>query len=176
MKIDEHGQIQISETEAIQALYSGRISHLGQVFLDDIQVVERYNSSIDLNADSLPRLNLYQPLEGNKKEFDRKLQNQWLMPESYLKLDIEHWLLEQCNLPEQILRVQTEIELYNQFQLIPLLKYLKYLVDTLRSNNIVWGVGRGSSVASYCLYLIGVHKIDSLRWNLDIREFLKSGE
>jgi DNA polymerase III alpha subunit len=51
--------------------------------------------------------------------------------------------------------------------------YLKYLVDTLRENKILWGVGRGSSVASYVLYLIGVHKIDSLKYNLDIAEFLK---
>jgi DNA polymerase III alpha subunit len=54
-----------------------------------------------------------------------------------------------------------------------LLFYLKYLVDTLRENKVLWGVGRGSSVASYVLYLIGVHKIDSLKYNLDIAEFLK---
>jgi len=34
-------------------------------------------------------------------------------------------------------------------------------------------VGRGSSVASYCLYLLGVHKINSLKFDLDIKEFLK---
>jgi DNA polymerase III alpha subunit len=43
----------------------------------------------------------------------------------------------------------------------------------MRSNNIVWGVGRGSSVASYVLYLLGVHKVDSIKYGLDIREFLK---
>ena len=54
-----------------------------------------------------------------------------------------------------------------------LLKYLKYLVDTMRNNNIVWGVGRGSSVASFVLFLIGVHKINSLYYDLPIEEFLK---
>jgi DNA polymerase III alpha subunit len=43
----------------------------------------------------------------------------------------------------------------------------------MRKENIVWGVGRGSSVASYVLYLIGVHKIDSLYYNLDVEEFLR---
>jgi DNA polymerase III alpha subunit len=43
----------------------------------------------------------------------------------------------------------------------------------MHQNNVVWGVGRGSSVASYVLYLLGVHKIDSLKYNLDIHEFLK---
>ena len=54
-----------------------------------------------------------------------------------------------------------------------LLRYMVYLVDFMRENNIVWGVGRGSSVASYVLYLIGVHKINSIRYNLDWREFLR---
>jgi DNA polymerase III alpha subunit len=54
-----------------------------------------------------------------------------------------------------------------------LLQYLKYLVDTMRKNNIIWGVGRGSSVASYVLYLIGIHRINSLYYDLSIDEFLK---
>jgi DNA polymerase III alpha subunit len=50
---------------------------------------------------------------------------------------------------------------------------LIYIIDTMRKNNIVWGVGRGSSVASYILYLLGVHKVDSVKYNLHIEEFLK---
>ena len=70
-------------------------------------------------------------------------------------------------------RVQSELVLFRQLNMIPLLKYIKYLVDTMRENKVVWGVGRGSSVASYVLYLIGVHKIDSIKYELDINEFLK---
>jgi len=43
----------------------------------------------------------------------------------------------------------------------------------MRRNNIVWGLGRGSSTASYVLYLLGVHKINSLYYDLSIEEFLK---
>ena len=50
---------------------------------------------------------------------------------------------------------------------------MKYIIDTLRENNIVWGVGRGSSVSSYMLYLIGVHKVDSIKYNLNINEFIR---
>ena len=53
------------------------------------------------------------------------------------------------------------------------LRYMVYLVNFMRENNIVWGVGRGSSVASYVLYLIGVHRIDSIQYGLDWREFLR---
>jgi DNA polymerase III alpha subunit len=50
---------------------------------------------------------------------------------------------------------------------------MKYVVDTLRNNQVVWGVGRGSSVASYVLFIIGVHKIDSVKYKLPINEFFK---
>jgi len=55
----------------------------------------------------------------------------------------------------------------------PVLKFLVYLVNICEENDVVLGVGRGSSVASYILYLINVHHIDSIKYNLDIKEFLK---
>jgi len=70
-------------------------------------------------------------------------------------------------------RVSEEFEEYRQRNMINLLRYMVYLVDFMRENGIVWGVGRGSSVASYVLYLIGVHKIDSIKFGLDWREFLR---
>ena len=53
------------------------------------------------------------------------------------------------------------------------LGFLIYLIDLMRTNNIVWGVGRGSSVSSYILYLIGVHKVNSILYKLDINDFLR---
>jgi DNA polymerase III alpha subunit len=95
------------------------------------------------------------------------------MPKEYRDFEIVGFLLDQTQNEEQYQRVVTELELFIQHNMIDLLKYLKYLVDAMRENKIVWGVGRGSSVASYCLYLLGVHKIDSIKYNLDIKEFLK---
>ena len=65
------------------------------------------------------------------------------------------------------------LELYKKFNLYPVLRYLIYLVNLMRENNIVWGVGRGSSVSSYVLFLIGVHKVNSIEFDLDINEFLR---
>ena len=96
----------------------------------------------------------------------------WLIPEEYKKLDIEEFLVDQCP-KENYDRLIKELELYQKNNMVPVLRAMKYLVDTLRSNNIVWGVGRGSSVASYVLYLIGVHKIDSVKYKLPIEEFFK---
>jgi DNA polymerase III alpha subunit len=69
--------------------------------------------------------------------------------------------------------VQTEYDMFEKKEFIKVLQFLIYFIDILRANNIVWGVGRGSSVASFCLFLIGVHKINPLLYNLNISEFLR---
>jgi DNA polymerase III alpha subunit len=98
--------------------------------------------------------------------------NNWFIPEKYKNMDIEKFLVDQC--PEENYdRLQQELELYDKNQMIPVLKTMKFIVDTLRENRVIWGVGRGSSVASYVLYLIGVHKIDSVKYKLPIDEFFK---
>jgi DNA polymerase III alpha subunit len=43
----------------------------------------------------------------------------------------------------------------------------------MSEHKLIWGVGRGSSVASYVLYKLGVHRIDSLYYDLDPAEFLR---
>ena len=82
-------------------------------------------------------------------------------------------LLEEAQNDEEKMRVQMEYDLFEKKEFIRVLQFLIYFVDTLRANNMVWGVGRGSSVASFCLFLIGVHKINPMLYNLDITEFLR---
>ncbi len=107
------------------------------------------------------------------KEFDSYMQNRWYIPEEYRNFDIKSYLYSLCVSEEEKDRINQELDLFKKHNMIPLLRFLKYLVDILRQNNILWGVGRGSSVASYCLYLLGVHKIDSIKYDLDIHEFLR---
>ena len=98
----------------------------------------------------------------------------WNMPQEYKELDIYNYILELC--PDEIpymTRVCYELAEFEKRGMYPVLKFLKYLVDTCEPNGVVLGVGRGSSVASYCLYLLGVHRIDSIKYELDIKEFLK---
>jgi DNA polymerase III alpha subunit len=107
------------------------------------------------------------------EQFDHRCQTHWYMPQQYQDMDISAHILDLCHEPQQLQRVGQELLLYQERDLFDLLKYLKYLVDVMRSNNLIWGVGRGSSVASYVLYLLGVHRIDSLYYDLDPNEFLR---
>ena len=98
--------------------------------------------------------------------------NRWFIPDDYCPNLVE-FLYGQCTTSEQTQRVDQELELFIKNGMYDLLHVMKYVVDTLRANNVVWGVGRGSSVASFVLHLIGVHKIDSIKYNIPIEEFFK---
>lgn len=103
------------------------------------------------------------------------------IPQHYKDIDVEEYvskLVESKSGDSDVsvkakARVDTELTLYKARNLYPILQLMIYIVDMMRKNNLVWGVGRGSSVASYVLFLIGIHKIDSLKYNLNIEEFLK---
>lgn len=106
-------------------------------------------------------------------DYDALKQKQWFMPDVYKHLDIAEHVLGLCETQEQLQRAGQELMMFQERGLFDLLKYLKYLVDTLREHRVIWGVGRGSSVASYVLYLLGVHRVDSMYYDLDPGEFLR---
>jgi DNA polymerase III alpha subunit len=112
-------------------------------------------------------------LKKSQFEFDTELQNHWLAPAEYQDLDILTWLLEKAPNDLARERVCVEYKLYEQYQLVNFLRFLKYLTDVLKENSVIQGLGRGSSVSSYCLFLLGVHRIDPIKYNLDISEFLR---
>jgi DNA polymerase III alpha subunit len=105
--------------------------------------------------------------------FDATAQARWHMPDEYKNLDIAEYVLGLCTTQEELQRCGEELLLYQERDLFNLLRYLKYLVDVMSENKIIWGVGRGSSVAGYVLYKLGVHRINSMFYNLDVREFLR---
>ena len=161
MKKDQYGQPIFEANDIFSLLYQGKLNEL-----DNIQV-EKNKETVNLP------LNFYEEQDISIKDFDRLKQNNWFMPEKYKNLDIEIEISKLCPPwdPEHS-RVEEELAEFKQRNMLDLLRWLKYFVDTARSNNIVWGVGRGSSVSSYVLFLLGVHKIDSIKYNLDWREFL----
>lgn len=127
----------------------------------------------ELNIHSIPELIKYEISEQTLDQFDSKRTQEWFLPEEYKNFDIAKWVLEQCKTDAELQRAGEELIMFQERNMFILLQYLKYLVDTMRKHNIVWGVGRGSSIASFVLYLIGIHRINSLYYDLSITEFLK---
>jgi DNA polymerase III alpha subunit len=99
--------------------------------------------------------------------------NNWFMPDTYKEMDIEKFVLECCTNDEYKQRVKLELQEFSKRNLTMLLKQSKYIVDTLRKHDIVWGVGRGSSVASLVLHILGIHRIDPIKYDIPLNEFFK---
>lgn len=168
MHIDSYGRQILTESDICHALLKDPEMTM-KFALTDKAIT--FPSSLDLN--NIPELVKAESITKSVNEFDIEQQENWYIPESYKELDIAQWVLDQCKEDYELQRVGEELLLFQEKDLFPLLRYCKYLVDTMRQNNVVWGVGRGSSVASYVLYLIGVHRINSLHYDLSIDEFLK---
>jgi DNA polymerase III alpha subunit len=141
--------------------------------LNNVLVVFQPKFTESLELKNIPNCIVYHDLNISIEEFDAVSQQNWYMPEEYKRLDIAKYVLDQCVSDVELQRVGQELLLYQQYELFPLLRYCKYLVDIMTEHKIVWGVGRGSSVASYVLFLIGIHRINSIRYDLSIDEFLR---
>jgi DNA polymerase III alpha subunit len=174
MLIDSLGRVSFNSKDLIEEIYKGNIDKISQAAVDiKDEDYQKYIEFVTENA--LSDWPVPQPVDTeslSQEEFDKSNQSIWYMPQEYRDMDIEAWLVEQCP-KENYDRLVQELILFQERDMIMMLRYLKFLVDTMRHNNILWGVGRGSSVASYCLYLIGIHKIDSIKYDLDIKEFLR---
>jgi len=170
MKTNCHGQIIFDQADVVNQLMQGNQQFAGYVV----------DGSVDLSAaadilENMPAFAIYDSTveDISTEQFDQQCQQNWHMPAEYKTLDIAELVLSCCNNDNELQRCGQELLLYQERNLFDLLRYLKYLVDTMTQNQVIWGVGRGSSVASYVLYKLGVHRIDSLHYNLDVTEFLR---
>ena len=168
MKNDQYGQMIFDEQDLVNQIMQGNRR------LDGYCV----DRSVDLARaadilEHMPTLIAHQDQDITVEEFDRRCQKNWRMPRSYQDLDIAELVLSLCDTDSELQRCGQELLMYQERDLFNLLRYLKYLVDVMRDNQVIWGVGRGSSVASYVLYKLGVHRIDSLHYDLDPAEFLR---
>jgi DNA polymerase III alpha subunit len=168
MRVDKYGQMIFTEDDLCTYYLSNNEKPIKSALIDtDIRFGE------NLLLENIPILKKYQDSNLSIEDYDANLQNDWFMPSEYHSMDIAQWVLDQCKTDAELQRAGEELIMFQERNMFSLLKYMKYLVDTMRKNNIVWGVGRGSSVASFVLFLIGIHKINSLFYDLSIDEFLK---
>ena len=170
MKQNKFGELVFSEGDIVDLLMQGREHTL----LDGMIVDDSVNlATMPDFLDPVPSLVKQRFHAVSVPEWHAENQRHWHMPAEYKNLDIAQHVLDLCNGEAELQRCGAELLLYQERDLFDLLRYLKYLVDVMRDNHIIWGVGRGSSVASFVLYKLGVHRIDSLYYNLDIAEFLR---
>ena len=167
--LDKYSRQVLNENQAVEMLYADPALDVTNLCLEDGDQFNRASKKLHLNM----FITQLDEIGVDVEQYHKQNQNNWHMPEKYKQLDIAEYLLKLCTTDAELQRVGTELLLYQERGMFDLLRFLVYIVDVMREQDIVWGVGRGSSVASYVLYLIGVHKIDSLYYDLDIAEFLR---
>ena len=168
--IDNNGEIILDDKAVFDLLYQG--SNLTNVKCKRSEDLEIYNSIVDEYDLNMSKLQFTSSTQ-DKNEYIQKCLDNWFIPEKYTHINPYNYIRELAKTQEEIDRIEIEIQMFEERNMKNVLRFMIFFIDFMRENNIVWGVGRGSSVASYCLYLLGVHKVNSLHHDLDIKEFLK---
>jgi DNA polymerase III alpha subunit len=169
MRLDQFNNPIFNEADIFDALYVGHQEALSKIIAEDNSEILKFCELSNIKFTKLDPSTYDLSVE----EYDKLLQKEWFMPTDYYNFDIEQYCISKCSNHDEHTRVTNELAEYKNRGMIPLLQWLKYFVDTCIANNIVWGVGRGSSVSSFVLFLIGVHKIHSIKYNLDWQDFLR---
>lgn len=171
VKIDECGNALITVAEGRDAALRGH--RLDGCVVVDQDERARFNRWAERVLGREAKLRGEEESGQDAEAYHARRAASWDLADRYRSLNIRELVLERCKTDAERDRVEREMAMFEERQLIPVLQFLAYLVDHMREEGIVWGVGRGSSVASYTLYLLGVHKINSIEYDLPIEEFLK---
>jgi DNA polymerase III alpha subunit len=169
MRLDKFSNPIFNTQDIFKILYQGKLTNLKELTVDYSEDIEKLEQTAEFKFqrfnDQLDQISI--------EEFDQALQSDWFMPAEYRNFNVKEFCIDRCTTPEQIARVEAEMSAYEERNMVLLLQWTKHFVDTCNENGIVWGVGRGSSVASFVLFLLGVHQVDSVKYNLDWQEFLR---
>lgn len=166
--LDSNGKVYCSPEAAILAMRNG---NMDKVLLDNNNPLSRRERELfnqfapDFGYDiTIP--------EDIVIDVDQR-RSEWVYPSKYDEIDLREFFLDRCTSDIERERVLMELDLYESYHMTKLLRCMIWVVDTMNEHGIIWGVGRGSSVSSYCLYLLKLHLVDSIKYGLDIHEFLK---
>jgi DNA polymerase III alpha subunit len=170
MRQNKFGELIFSAADVCDLIMKGHAPvDLVDMIVDDSVELSRLGTLLD----PVPAWQPEQQRTQTPEEFHAQQQALWHMPEQYRTLDIAAHVLTLCATEQELQRCGKELLLYQERGLFDLLRFMSYLVDVMTQNKIIWGVGRGSSVASYVLFKLKVHQIDSMYYNLDVEEFLR---
>jgi DNA polymerase III alpha subunit len=171
LTFDQYKNVVLNIPQAIEVLLRG--NQLDGACIDDDLEVELFNRNTELYLEIDEQVAAPPENSLSFEEYHRNLSNCWFMPDKYLNIDVEQYVLNMVSTEIEQQRITHEMKLYRERNLEPVLRLIIYLVDLMREKQIVWGVGRGSSVSSYVLYCIGLHKVNSIKYDLSIEEFLR---
>jgi len=179
MNVNEYGQVQFATHEIVEKLYSQEWQTiLG--FMESIDEIAKWNEHCT-QFDLQPVETLDKP-DQDPTAYHNQRSFQWKMPVEYVNFDPIVFFSKELekrslNTQEYVDYLCGELEAWTNVMSrdssILLWKFLNYLITICKERDIVTGVGRGSSVSSLTLYLLGVHAVDPVKYKLNYEEFLR---
>ena len=153
--LDKHNRYISDENTGIEMLYKG-VELSNAEFGNSTDIVKFQQFAKDLDVKLLKIL--------GDDDYDRI--NTYNIPEHYKSLDVKEYVrqLVSDGDSDQTGRVELELTMFEERNLFPVIQILIYIIETMRKHKLVWGVGRGSSVASYVLYLMVAQKVNSIKY------------
>ena len=127
--------------------------------------------------------------EGDEIKFNDdevKLDTSWKLPSEWASLtsdQVQHLIVDkatdvisrssytEAQVSKAYTRIEQEINEIEKRNMMDFLKTIMYVLDTFKKNDICWGVGRGSSCASYVLFVLGLHVVDCVKFDVPMEEF-----
>jgi DNA polymerase III alpha subunit len=166
--ISTEGQLLASVEELIELMLCD--TDLTNVVVDDAERISRYNDHCKKFDKQEFNFSPHQtPL--NIHKFHNERITEWL--NEYADDSIWEELFAKCKTPQEQTRFVEELEEFSRRGMLPLLQNLYSIIQSIDEKGIVRGVGRGSSVASFILYLMEVHFVNPLEYNLPLSDFLR---
>lgn len=164
--IDDFGRAIFNEDSIVELITSG--VDVSDLYISDQKFFQHIMNMLEMTGGPRDPVNL----DFDPNEYHKNIQSNPMIPDDYKNIRIEDYL-EFDNLPEQYRsRAEEELRIFRYYNLEYILKSLIFIVDKMKENEVIWGVGRGSSVSSLLLFLIGIHRIDPIKYNLDFSDFL----
>lgn len=112
-----------------------------------------------------------------------KIDMDWNIPPEYKQIDLDEYLavrfeeklgsLKYTDAEVQVAidRISDELQQIKHRGMTRFMQTIVFILDEFKRNNVVWGVGRGSSCACYLLFILGLHVVDCVKMNVPMDEF-----
>lgn len=162
----------------------------GTVTVDDNQLENIITNGVPLNRvyveKKTPKVVQWNKFSGQDEKFDVKtnlspFSVDWNIPDEYVDIDIVDYIsnelipkVEQDEFYDaRLTRIVEEVEQIQITKSESIFRCLIYILDKMKKDNVFWGLGRGSSCSVYLFYLLELHAVDCVKYDIHYSEFFK---
>lgn len=149
----------------ISLISEGKLNQLqdNNLFPDTI-LVQEYNKYSEVKL----------PTKVDNLKYSERKDN-WFLGKEYQIFDLRTYfnlLNEDGEIGRK--RIDEELKEYDSHNMNTFLRFCIKLGDFIKNHpDLLLGVGRGSSVSSYLLYLLKIHLVNPIKYDIPVSEFLK---